>query len=108
VAKGRKSKTLFTTKSTSIKRDVMSAEFAKLSERRWIPSDFFPSTAGLTIYRDRVAIGVFTGSIGGVIIESEAIADMLRHLFDLAWLSAEQFSKTSVLQPKTEKMAVRA
>ena len=43
----------------------------------------------MTIYRNRIAIGTFIDKVGGVIIESSPMADMMRRLFELAWAGAE-------------------
>ena len=88
VAKGIRAKTLFATKSMSLKEDLLSVR-DNLVERRFLPARYYRSASGMTIYRDRVAIGVFVGKVGGVIIESQLIADMMRSLFEMAWQSAE-------------------
>ena len=62
------------------------------AERRYIPAELFPSPSGMTIFRDRIAIGSFVGKVGGVIIESAEMADMMRRLFELAWRGAEHTS----------------
>lgn len=88
VAKKIKSKTIFTTKSPQSKKRQFDA-YGDDIEQRYIPYERFPCTSGMTIFRDRVAIGQFTGDVGGVIIESEAMADMMRRLFELAWATAK-------------------
>ncbi len=90
VAKGINAKTLFATRSETMKADLLSKNTNQIVERRFIPPKLFFGSSGFTIYRDRVAIGVFTGKIGGVIIENQAIADTMRCLFDLAWQSSEK------------------
>ena len=89
-AKGVKSKTIFTTKSPKLKKEILSLSQPELAERRFITSEYFPSASGMTIFRNRIAIGSFTGRIGGVIVESDEISDMHRRLFDLAWIAAEK------------------
>lgn len=89
LAKGLRSRTLFTTKSEKVKRDLLADKAQQLNERRFVSPDMFPSTSGMTIYKDRIAIGTFVGKLMGVVIESEPMADMMRRLFDLAWLGAE-------------------
>lgn len=88
VAKRVKSKTIFTTRSAVHKDRLLSKEFSDFSERVFVPPDVFPSTAGMTVFEDRVAMSSFTGKIGGVIIESMAMADMMRDVFELAWEGA--------------------
>lgn len=87
-AKRIRSKTIFTTKSVK-QKEKMFAEIDKANQRRFIEPEKFPSPSGMTIYRDRIAIGSFTGKIGGVVIESPTMAAMMRNLFELAWHSAE-------------------
>ncbi len=85
IAKGIRSKTIFTTKSEKLKHEVLSTAASEASERRFVSADDFPSASGMTIFRNRIAIGSFTGKLGGVIVESDEIADMHRRLFELAW-----------------------
>ncbi|MGH9856860.1 MAG: TrmB family transcriptional regulator [Acidobacteriota bacterium] len=88
-AKKIRSKTLFTTKSSKAKEKLLSESYLELSERRYISPELFPSTSGMTIFRDRIAIGSFTGKLMGVVVESESMANMMRHIFGLAWIGAE-------------------
>lgn len=90
IAKGIFAKTLFTTISDETKEDWLSTRSNSKTEILFIPPDKFPVPAGMTIYRDRIAIGSYTGKLFGVVIESEQIANMMTALFDLAW----QFAKT--------------
>ena len=86
VSKGIRAKTLFTTTSKEVLKKWLSAkEYGRYTERRYISPDKFPVPAGMTIYKDRIAIGSYTGKLFGVIIESQQMADMMRALFDLAW-----------------------
>ncbi len=88
-AKGIQSKTIFTTKSEKIRTHLLSRGQTLNAERRYVSPDLFPSTSGMTIFLDRIAIGNFSGKLSGVVVESEAMADMMKRLFDLAWKSAE-------------------
>lgn len=87
VAKGIRSRVIFSTRSPKLTRELLAASDT-WSERRFLSSDLFPSSSGMTVYRDRIAIGQFTGKIGGVVIESAQMADMLRRLFEIAWAGA--------------------
>lgn len=89
VAKQIFAKTLFTTTSETLKKRWLSKERDKMSERRFISPEKFPVPAGMTIYRDRIAIGSFTGKLFGVVIESQQVVNMMKVLFELAWESAE-------------------
>jgi sugar-specific transcriptional regulator TrmB len=91
-AKSIKGKSLITTKSKKLKEELLS-QHDPYSERRFIKPELFPSSSGMTIFRDRIAIGTFSGKVGGVIVESQSMADMMRQIFDLAWLSAETLDK---------------
>lgn len=87
LAKKIYAKTIFTTRSESLKKRWMHND--TYSERRFIAPEKFPHTGGMTVYKDRVAFGSYTGKLMGVIIESEVIADMVRRMFELAWEGAE-------------------
>lgn len=89
VAKGIVAKTLFTTKFDRIKKEWLLRQPKKLTEIRFIPPDRFPASAGMTMYRDRIAVGSYTGKLFGTIIESQQMVDMMKSLFDLAWDSAK-------------------
>ncbi len=89
IAKNIHSKTIFSTKSKKLQQEFLAMPDAHFSERRSIAPESFLSTSGMTIFRDRIAIGSFSGKIGGVIVENQSMADMMRSLFELAWLSAE-------------------
>ncbi len=88
VAKRVRAKTLFTTNSDIVRKRWLSEELSKMSERRFVSPEKFPVSAGMTIYRDRIAIGSYTGKLFGVVIESEQMASMMRVLFDLSWETA--------------------
>lgn len=92
LAKGIHSRTIFTTRSETLKRDILSHASPKLSERRYVAPDVFPSTSGMTIYGDRIALGSFVGKLMGVVIESRPMADMMKRLFNMVW-SSENISK---------------
>jgi HTH-type transcriptional regulator, sugar sensing transcriptional regulator len=93
IAKKIVSKTIFTTKSTTLKENIIKRYTDKMTVRKFVSSEVFPSPSGMTIFRDRIAIGSFSGSVGGVIIESEQMADMMRRMFELAWIGAEKVDK---------------
>lgn len=57
----------------------------QLSQRKYVSPDIFQSHSGVTIYGERIAIGTFSGKIGGVIIESSSMAEMMKSMFNLAW-----------------------
>jgi sugar-specific transcriptional regulator TrmB len=88
IAKHVSAKTLFTTKSEKIKKHWISQ--TGLTERRFVSPERFPVPGGMTIYRDRIAIGSYTGKLFGAIIESQQVADMMRAMFELAWESAKK------------------
>ncbi len=90
IAKGVTAKTLFTTRRDRVKQEWLSRQSRQLTESRFVPPERFPVSAGMTIYRDRIATGSYSGKLFGVIIESQQMVDMMRVLFDLAWDSAEK------------------
>lgn len=92
-AKKIKAKTIFTTKSEKLRDTLLNRTIKDFNERRWISPQYFPSTSGMTIYRDRIAIGTFAGKLNGVIIESQPMAEMMRRVFYLAWHGTERVDK---------------
>lgn len=92
VAKGVFSRTIFTTKSDKLRKRWLSIKNSRNTERRFVPPTDFPVSSGMTIYRDRIAMGTFTGKLMGVIIESQTLSNMMRCLFELAWDQAKQYS----------------
>lgn len=89
-AKGVWAKTVFTTSSAKLKNEILASARQELSERRFISPEKFRSTSGMTIYRDRIAIGTFAGNIGGVIVESDSMASMMQATFLLMWKSLDE------------------
>lgn len=96
-AKGVRAKTLFTTRSPKYKKELLAPEQSRFSERRFIPPERFPATSGMTIFKDKIAIGSFAGKLMGVIIESKPMADMMRCLFELAWDGAKDLTPPASL-----------
>lgn len=97
-AKGIQSKTLFSTRSESTKNSLL--EGSRYYKRRFIPIELFPCSSGMTIFEDRIAIGSFVGNLMGVVVESKPMAEMMKHLFELAWMGAE-------MKPSTESTLSR-
>jgi len=93
IAKGLRSKTLFTTRSEKLKEELLNTRYNRLAERRFIPADKFSVTSGMTIYKDRIVIGSFASTFVGAVIQSQPMADMMRALFEVAWMGAEKFNK---------------
>lgn len=58
---------------------------------RRIPKDKFPMHGELTVYGHRVAMIALKGKLVGVIIESKEMATMVRSMFELAWMQADNF-----------------
>ncbi len=59
---------------------------------RFIPLEKFPFLNEITIYGDKVAIASYEKKIMGVIIESKAVADTLRAIFDLSWEASGKYN----------------
>ncbi len=89
-AKRIKALTLFSAKNPNLRAQLLREHS---QDRRYVPADKFPSSSGLTVFRDRVAIGSFSGHLGGVIIENNSIAETMKHLFMMAWDGAALFPK---------------
>lgn len=94
-AKGIRAHTIFTTKSEALRRRWLLGDDQKVPERKFVPPQKFSWTSGITIYRDRIAIGSFTGKLGGVIIESQEMADSMQALFEMAWIGLSVNTKRS-------------
>ena len=89
-AKKIKARTIFTTRSETLKRTLFSRSPEDLNERRFIDPKHFPFSSGISIFRDRFAIGNFAGNKAmGVIIENESMADAMTAIHKLAWVGAE-------------------
>lgn len=91
IAKGIYSRTIFTTRSEKLKQKWLVTKSTERAERRYVPLSDFPVSSGMTIYRDRIAMGTFTGKLMGVIIESRNLSNMMRCLFELAWDKAVEY-----------------
>lgn len=85
VAKGVWAKTVFTTSSPELKDELFASAKKEMSARKFVSPKQYRSASGLTIYRDRIAIATFAGNIGGVMIDSPSMADMMREMFQLMW-----------------------
>jgi sugar-specific transcriptional regulator TrmB len=92
VAKRIRAKTIFTTTSEDFRKRLLANAHKELAERKCIPSDVYKSTSGYTIYHDRIAFSTFAGDIGGVIIENEALATMMRESFLAWWAKVQSYS----------------
>lgn len=88
-AKGIVSHIIFTTESLGLKKELLMTTYKDMAKRKFIPPRFYPSTSGLTVFRDRIAIGSYEGGIGGVILESKSIAAMMESIFKLTWTSID-------------------
>lgn len=76
---------------TNAARDYLAAEYPKkLMKMRWIPKDLAIVDNEINIYDDKVAIvSLAPEEMFGVIIESKAISDTQKQIFELAWKGAE-------------------
>lgn len=85
-----KSRILYTNKVGAIEN---ATDEKLLREARYIPTDKFNFTSDISIYGDRISMIFLKEKLGGVIIESKELADMMRAIFDLAWEGAERYQK---------------
>lgn len=58
-----------------------------------LPKKLFPMHGELTVYGNHVAMVALRGKLIGVIIESKEMATMVRTLFELAWIQADNLEK---------------
>lgn len=54
-----------------------------------VPIDKFPFESEIYIYGNNVALASLKGTVAGIIIESKAIANSMRSIFDIAWESVD-------------------
>lgn len=64
-----------------------------MRETRYVPTQQFPFTSDVSMYGDRISMFFLKDKLGGVIIESQELADMMRAIFELAWEGAEKYQK---------------
>ncbi len=88
-AKGIKSKTIFTTNSPETKEHLIRTSSQHKMQRRYIAPDDLAITSGLTVFQDKVAIGLFDTSLGGLIIQSKSLASTLQQFFNIVWYKLE-------------------
>lgn len=60
------------------------------SERRFMPVEKFSLETDIFIFGDKVGLMALRGAVFGVVVESGAIANTMRKLFDISWESAEE------------------
>lgn len=85
VAKNIWSKTIFTTSSEATKQRLLGSCQEHYTERRFLAPDHYATSAGITIFQDKIAIGSFTENPGGLIIDSKAATGTLKQFFDTLW-----------------------
>lgn len=83
--KGIKSITIFTTTSEELKGLMLRTAAKSNAERKFISPDKYSSASGMTICRNRIAIGSFSNRLGGVVVESPYMALMMREFFTVLW-----------------------
>lgn len=90
VQKGIVSRVIYTHKAGPIEGATNEKIFR---EARYIPENKFLFTSDISIYGNRIAMASLKGKLGGVIIESQELADMMRAIFELAWEGADKYQK---------------
>ena len=83
-----KSRVLYTNQSGPIENATSQK---LLREARYIPQDKFLFSSDISIYGNRISMVFLKEKLGGVIIESQGLADMMRAIFELAWEGAEKY-----------------
>lgn len=86
------SRAIISTKSEQLRKELIEGT-NKLTERKIVDSNKYGSSSGITILNDKIAIGIWEGKIGGVVIESDSVAHMMKELFDLVWDSIDSKQK---------------
>ena len=84
-SKGIYSKAIISTGSLKLRKKLEETAERRWAERKFIPKRHYQSPSGFSVYRDRVVISDYGRTVGGVVIESKAMADMMREMFLLWW-----------------------
>jgi HTH-type transcriptional regulator, sugar sensing transcriptional regulator len=86
IQKGITSKSIAFTSSESLQNTLTKRSKRDCTERKFFTNTSGEINCGLTIFRDRVAMGCFDEHhIGGMIIESPSLAALLTLFFQLSW-----------------------
>lgn len=85
IKKGIISRTVCLVRSQSLHQKLRLQAPQQLVERKFLPMESNDLSCGLTIFRDRIAVGTFNESLGGMVIESRPLAELLKKFFDIAW-----------------------
>lgn len=88
IEKGVRSRVLYTNESGPIEN---ASDKKLLREARYVPTDKFNFTSDISIYGNRISMVFLKEKLGGVIIESQELADMMRAIFELSWEGAERY-----------------
>lgn len=86
VQRGIKSRLIY----TSSKGPFLKSDPDLLREIRYVPPEKMPFTLDMSVYDDVVAIANLKGTISGVIIKNQNIADSFRNLLNFIWNSLEE------------------
>lgn len=84
-ARGIQSKAIISTQSTEIREQLKKTASPKWAERKFVDPKGYTSSSGFTVSRNQVGITIFGKKMGGVVIESESVAKMMREFFMIAW-----------------------
>lgn len=84
----------------SNKLDFVTPEMA---ERKLIPQTKFPFYSDIAVYKDKVSICSLKDPVWGVILESQAVADTFRSIFELAYEGAEKYDVQNKDHNKTDE-----
>lgn len=84
-AKRIQSRAIISTSSTKMRKILEGSAETRWAERKFISKQQYKSPSGFSIYRDRIVISDYGQSVGAVVIESAAVADMMREMFLLLW-----------------------
>lgn len=89
-AKRIESRAIVAVQSPELREQLEKSTEKKWAERKFVsPKKQYTSQANMTIMSDRIVISTYTDKVGGMLIESEAVAKMVAELFEMAWNSLE-------------------
>lgn len=89
IKRGIRSRVIYTSSSGPF---LEKHDAASLRKSRYIPSEKFPVSCDISVYKNTVSVSVLKGKIFGILIESAEIANSVRSFFTLAWEAAEKYN----------------
>lgn len=80
-----RAKTIFTTRSSELKKFMLATSKQQLAERKFISPEKYSDNVGIVIFYDRVTLVVFGKTPGAIVVESKEAASFAASFFNLLW-----------------------